>query len=75
MSLTTAAQYKTWAKIGVATYDTELALMVTQAEKLVAEVLDRRLEDSGTAVTEYYDGRGDDVLYLKAWPVTSITSV
>lgn len=75
MALTTAANYKTWAKISVATYDTELALLVTQAEKLVAEVLDRRLEDSGAAAIEYYDGRGDDMLYLKAWPVTSITSV
>lgn len=75
MALTSVANFKTWAAIGVTDYDTELTPILAEAEAFVAKVLERRLEDTGSDLTEYYDGRGDSVLYLQGWPVTSVTSV
>lgn len=75
MALTTSANYKSWAGLAVSTYDTPIAAILTEAEALVASVLDRTLETPGTDATEYYDGTGDDTIFLRRWPFVSVTSV
>lgn len=73
--LATSANYKIWAGIGVATYDALIDVLVPEAELLIAKALDRRLDDAGADVTEYYDGTGTETIQLRAWPVSTITSV
>ena len=81
MALTTVANYKTWAGIGVTEYDSALAVILPQVELLVAQALNRadggtsRLEATGSDITEYYDGNGLKELYLRAYPIISVTSV
>lgn len=75
MALVTSANYKTRAGITGSTYDSQIAALIPEAESIVARFLDRVLEDSGSDITEYYNGTGTGVLLLNAYPVTSITSV
>jgi hypothetical protein len=75
MALITSANYKTRAQIAVTTLDSVIALLIPEAESLVATYLDRDIEDGGSDITEYYDGSGTAVLMLRSWPITSVTSV
>lgn len=75
MALTTSSGFKTWAGKSDSVQDTAIAAILTEAEALVANVLDRRLETAGSDVTEYYDGTGDDTIFLRGWPLVSLTSV
>lgn len=81
MALTTVANFKTWAAITTSDYDTELAPILVEAELFVAQALARadggasRLETAGTDITDYYDGTGLCELYLRAYPIVSVTSV
>lgn len=75
MALTTAAGYKTRNGITVSTYDSALAVVLTDAEQAVASWCKRTLETTGSDVTEYYDGTGTDTILLNMYPITSVTSV
>lgn len=55
--------------------DAEITTALAQAESFIAEVLDRRLEDSGSDVTDTLDGSGFDTIRVKAWPINAVTSV
>jgi len=73
MSLTSASEYKTYAGISGSTYDSRLATLVSAAEAFVARYCGRTFESA--TYTHTFDGSGNDTLQLRAWPVTSITSV
>lgn len=75
MALVTSANFKTRASISTTTLDSVIALLIPEAETLVATYLDRDIEDGGSDITEYYDGSGDDLMMLRSWPITSVTSV
>lgn len=75
MALVTSANFKTRAGIGGTGLDSVIALLIPEAETQIATYLDRDIEDGGSDITEYYDGTGTDFLFLRSWPVTSITSV
>jgi hypothetical protein len=71
--LTTTAKVKATLGRTDSGDDTQLGLLVTKASAWIENYCDRIF---GTAsYTEYLTGGGDDLLYPKHWPVTSITSV
>lgn len=79
-ALTTVADIKTYRGISVSSYDTLLETLLNACtiwmEKLVGRQL---LYVSSETITEYHDGGlyGDQKqsLFLKNWPVVSVTSV
>jgi len=75
MALTTVAGYKTREGISIASKDAEIGVVLAEAELLTARYCDRTLEDSGSSITEYANGNGDSVLYVEAYPISSVTSV
>lgn len=76
MALTTYSGFRTAMNVSAAsTTDAEITTALAQAESFIAEVLDRRLEDSGSDQTEVYDGTGFETLKLRAWPINDLTSV
>lgn len=75
MALTTTAGYKTRNGITVSTYDSALAVVLTDAEAAVSNWCKRTLESTGSDVTEYYDGTGTDTILLNMYPIVTVTSV
>ena len=70
MALTTTAAYKTSRSIAVADDDSVIDTLRVEAEALIGQWCNRRLEDTQSDQTEYYDGAGDPAIHLKAWPVS-----
>lgn len=64
-----------------ATEVSEVELLVNAASTLAADKTMRGLDNSGvsrflsTSRTEYFDGDGSDTLYVKAYPITTVTSL
>lgn len=73
LAIITTANYKTWKSIAVTTWDALLDILIPAAQAR-AERFCGRTFDYGT-FTEKYDADGDEVILLKSWPVTSITSI
>lgn len=70
--------------LGVTTSSTEEAeceLLNNAAGRLAASLTQRGLDGNGvsrllsTSRTEYFDGDGSDTLYVKAYPITAVTSL
>ncbi len=63
--------------LSIATADTSkdalLDLLIAEADVIIENYLDRRIEQA--TYTEFYGGSGDERLFLKNYPVTSITSI
>ena len=73
--LTSLTTYKTRAGIAVSTHDDELTILLAEAESIIQKYIGRILEDTGTDRTEYYNGTGQNVIQVNAYPITSITSL
>lgn len=80
-ALTSLTKVKNYLGIaaGVSTYDTVLEYLIDSVTLWIeGECGGRRLFDGATEVTEYYDGddgTGKSKIFLKRYPVQSITSV
>lgn len=75
MAILTASDYKTRSDINVSDWDTEYGLLIAEAEAIIARWCDREIEETGTDRTEYYDGTGTREMYVRAFPIVSITSL
>lgn len=73
MAVITVANYKTFKGISASTYDAILATIIAGAQSR-AERFCGRLFDTAT-FTEKYSGNGSEILLLKNFPITSITSI
>lgn len=74
MEATTIARVKALLDITSTTYDAVLTTMVAAASKRIENYLDRALEQ--TSRTEEYPIKPrQNVLFLRAYPITSITSI
>lgn len=67
------AEFKTWRGIGNTDFDSQIDMLAPIAQSTI-EGLTSCVFDSGT-YTETHDGDGTQELYVKAYGITSITSV
>lgn len=79
-ALTSVANVKAYLDITTSTKDTLIELLINGCTDWIeAECGNRRFKDSTTDITEYYDGdydsTGRDKIFLKQFPINSITSV
>lgn len=74
MAITTLSNVKTYMRISVSTFDTNLTALVSQVDKLIKTYLGRNIE-AQTGIVEYHDGDGTDEIHLNEWPSITITSV
>lgn len=74
LDLSSATLLKAYLKITGSGDDTLLATLVTYATKVIQRYCDRNF-DGAVARTEYYDGNGGNILFLKNFPVITITSI
>lgn len=78
-ALTTVADFKTYKGISVSTYDTLLETLLNACTIWMEKYVGRRIKNDDSSITEYYDGGlyGEDrqSIFLKNWPVVSVTSV
>lgn len=78
--LTTSTAVKSYLDISASTWDTLLGNLITQCTEWIEGYCGgRRFVKPSSAVTEYYDGDRDDdgrtILFLKSYPIVSITSI
>lgn len=73
-ALTTTAAAKVYLKIGNTNDDTVIAALVSRYSAVVSTYCDRRFAAT-TYTNERYDGTGTENLYLRAFPVTTMTSI
>jgi len=70
MALTSTANFKTFAGITVATYDTLIGQLITRAQSAIEGYCNRVFDSA--SYREYYDGEGTSELILTQYPVTAI---
>jgi hypothetical protein len=76
LTLFTASEFKSFVRIDVTDYDTEIANLATMVSGAVETLLNRSLELSDTDITEYHSGTGrSSMLRLRRYPVTSVASL
>lgn len=77
MDLTTTARVKTYLGKTGSDLDATIAQLITQVSAEVEDYLDRTIQATGSDITEVLDveWEGQEVFTLRAWPVTSVTSV
>lgn len=69
-------ELKRLLNITVTTWDTLLAELSEQVAGQIETILKRKLEDSGSAVTEYASPTGrQQIITVKRYPIVSITSI
>lgn len=78
--LTTTANVKSHLGISVTTWDTLLASLITSCSVFIENYCGGiRFKNSGSDVTEYHDGdpdaEGRKIIFVKNYPIISITSV
>lgn len=72
----TVAQMKTYLDETSSTWDTVIEDLLNECTLWVEKYCGgRRFFQSGTDVTEYYDGTDKNKIFLRSWPIISITSV
>lgn len=64
---------KSYLKVGDSTYDTVLSGLVTLADSIISDRLNQDL-NAGSHI-EIRDGNNDYMMFLKSYPVNSLTSV
>lgn len=74
MAITSVANYKTYRGISGTGLDAALAVIHPAVEEMLARHTGRTFEET-THTDEEYDGDGSQILHLKSWPVTTLTSV
>ena len=74
MAIITTTQYKAWAGITDAGFDTRLAIIIPAVQSTLEDYCGR-LFDSDTYADEKYDGNGEQSLWLKNFPVTALSAV
>jgi hypothetical protein len=63
------------------TEESECDLLINAASRLAVDYTGRGMDTNGvsrllsTSRTEYYDGDGTDTLYVKAYPISAVTSI
>jgi len=76
LTLFSASDFKTHARIRTTAYDTDLVALELQVNAAVRSYLGRDLEDTGSDVTEYLSARGTSSgIRLSLYPLSSITSI
>lgn len=73
MALTTKENIKLLLGISDTSKDALLDYLITQADVIIENYLDRKIEQA--TYTEFYSGSGTERLFLNNYPVTSITSI
>jgi hypothetical protein len=75
--ITTLSNYKAWSGLRGTGYDASLTAIIGQAEAKVRRHAGRSLTDGYELASrvEFYDGAGVEVIQLREYPVTTITSV
>lgn len=73
-ALTTVASVKTYLKITHSVDDQDLEDLINECSDMIERYVDRSLKDSG-AVTEYYNGNINGKIFVRKYPVNSVTSV
>lgn len=78
--LTTSTDVKSYLDITASTWDTLLANLVTNSSVWIENYCGgRRFKNSGSDVTEYYDGdpnlEGKKIIFVRNTPIISVTSV
>lgn len=74
LDLSSSTILKVYLKISGSGDDSLLATLVTYATKVIENYCDK-LFDGAVTRTEYYDGNGGKILFLKNYPVIAITSI
>lgn len=72
-SYTTLANFKLRIGVTVSTYDTVLTEILEGVGAAINAYLG--FDPTETSITEYLDSNGQEVLYLKRWPVTAVSAV
>lgn len=74
MAIITTAQYKTYAGITDAGFDTRLAVLIPAMQAMLEDYCGR-VFDEATYADEVFDGNGEASLWLSNTPVTAMTAV
>lgn len=74
MPILSTADFKTLRGISATTWDAQLNVIIPHAQSLVENYCGRAF-DSATYTSEKYDGSGSEILILRQFPVTTLTSV
>lgn len=74
MAIISTAEYKAWAGIADAGFDTRLGIIIP-AVQMVLENYCGRAFDEVTYTDEVYDGTGEPSVWLKNTPVTAVSAV
>lgn len=74
LDLSSATLLKAYLKITGSGDDILLATLVTYATKVIQVYCDRNFDGAATK-TEYYDGNGSNILFLRNFPIIAITSI
>lgn len=75
MAIITTTEYKNHALITVSTYDTPIANFVAGIEAKVLRYLSRDSFNSATYNPERIDTDNGSVVWVRNWPITTLTSV
>lgn len=76
MALITASDYKTYRGISDTSLDAQLAVLIPIAQSRLESLCGRPSGGFESATwTHDFDGKGGPSLFVRCWPVTSITSV
>lgn len=73
-ALTTVADVKSYMGITHTDDDTMLEDLIDECSDMIEQYVDRKIKDSG-AVTEYYNGSLNGKIFVRQYPVNSITSL
>lgn len=72
----TVAQIKTYLDETSTTWDTVLENLIDECTLWIEKYCGgRRFLQSGNDITEYYDGSDKNKIFLRSWPIISITSI
>ena len=74
MALSTVADYKAYAGITASTWDTQLGVILTAAQKTMERYCNCDSLEAA-AYTEYHDGQVSELVVVRNVPINSVTSV
>jgi len=75
MALATLAALKEYLELTGTAHDARLTALLTRSDEFVKKFTKRVLEVPGSDVTEFYDGNFTDAIFLREFPIVSVTSV
>jgi len=75
MALATLAALKEYLELTGSGHDARLTALLARSDTFVKSFTKRALEVPANDVTEYYDGNFTDTIFLREFPIVSVTSV